>query len=243
MRYLWRRVLRSDRLRRTLCWLISLYIRFVFHTGRWRVEGDEVPRRLHEGGHPFILAFWHGRLLMMPMGWDRARPIHMLISSHRDGRIIADAVKHFGISSIAGSTRRGGSAALRTMVKLLRGGACVGITPDGPRGPAQVASLGIVATARMARAPIVPLSYAARRRWLMPSWDRFHLALPFTGGCFLWGAPIEVPENADDAALETYRRLLEERLTALGEAADRWAGHRSEGPASDLSLPIAGEGS
>jgi lysophospholipid acyltransferase (LPLAT)-like uncharacterized protein len=229
MRTLWHRAVRSDRLRRALCWLISIYIRIVFRTGSWRVEGGEVPTRLHEAGRSFILAFWHGRLLMMPMAWDRRQPIHMLISAHRDGRIIADAVKHFGIASVAGSTRRGGSAALRAMVKLLRGGACVGITPDGPRGPNEVASLGIVAAARMAQVPIVPLSYAARRRWRLPSWDRFQLALPFTAGLFLWGEPIAVPPDADADALESARRLVEERLTALGRKADRRMGHRGEG--------------
>jgi lysophospholipid acyltransferase (LPLAT)-like uncharacterized protein len=238
MRSLWRRVLRSDRLRRTLCWLISLYIRLVYRTGSWQVEGGEVPRRLHEAGRSFILAFWHGRLLMMPMAWDPRQPIHMLISAHRDGRLIADAVSHFGIASVAGSTRRGGSSAVRAMVKLLRGGACVGITPDGPRGPNEVASLGIVATARLAQAPIVPLAYAARRRWLLPSWDRFQLALPLSAGVFLWGEPITVPPDADDAGLENCRRLVEERLTALGREADRRMGHAPPG----RPLALAGEG-
>src|ERR671931_1985379 len=112
-----RRIVRSDRLRRVLCWLIHLYIRFVYLTNRWGTEGDDIPHRLREAGRPFILAFWHGRLLMIPMAWQRLAPMHMLISAHRDGRIIADAVTYFGVNSIAGSTRRGGSAALRQMLK------------------------------------------------------------------------------------------------------------------------------
>ena len=144
-----RRLLRSGRLRRLLCWVIHLYIRFVYRTNRWTVAGAETPLRLRAEGRSFILAFWHGRLLMIPMAWQRLGPMHMLISAHRDGRIIADAVTYFGVQSIAGSTKRGGSAALRTMVKRLEAGDCVGITPDGPRGPAMQASDGIVATARL----------------------------------------------------------------------------------------------
>src|SRR5689334_6714665 len=104
MQSIGRKVIRSDAVRRTLCWLISLYVRLVFATSRWTIEGAEVPHRYHAAGKPFILAFWHGRLLMMPMAWRRDVPIHMLISGHRDGRIIADAVGHFGIESIAGSS-------------------------------------------------------------------------------------------------------------------------------------------
>src|SRR5471032_1730168 len=120
-RRLGRRLARSDRARRLMCWVVSLYIRFVFATSRWSVEGGETARRLHAAGKPFILAFWHGRLLMMPKAWQEGVPIHMLISGHRDGRIIADAVGHFGIESIAGSSSKGGRAALRLMVKTLKG--------------------------------------------------------------------------------------------------------------------------
>jgi lysophospholipid acyltransferase (LPLAT)-like uncharacterized protein len=218
-----------------MCWLISIYIRIVYATSRWTIEGAEIPRRFHESGKPFILAFWHGRLLMMPMAWRRDVAIHMLISGHRDGRIIADAVRHFGIASIAGSSSRGGLTALRLMVKTLKGGECVGITPDGPRGPAMRASHGIVAAARLAQVPIIPISYATRRHRVMRSWDRFHLAFPFTSGVHLWGAPIEVPAGADEATLERYRTLVEDQLNALGREADRRMGH-------DLPpLPLAGE--
>jgi lysophospholipid acyltransferase (LPLAT)-like uncharacterized protein len=233
-----RHIFRSDQLRRLVCWLISLYIRFVFATSRWRVVGGDIPRRLHEGGRPFILAFWHGRLLMMPMAWDRSVKIHMLISSHRDGRIIADAVKHFGIGSIAGSSSRGGTSALRQMVKQLKAGDCVGITPDGPRGPAMRASSGIVATARLAAAPVVPLAYAARGRRVLRSWDLFLLAFPFTSGVFVWGEPIEVPPHADEAELERCRRLVEDRLNAAGAEADRLVGPSGgRRPAAPASLP------
>src|SRR5438105_15347198 len=158
-----RRILRSSRLRRLLCWGIHRYIRFVYLSNRWTVEGADIPHRLRREGKSFILAFWHGRLLMIPMAWQRLAPMHMLISAHRDGRIIADAVTYFGVSSIAGSSRRGGSAALRQMLKQLAAGDCVGITPDGPRGPAMQASLGIVNVARLARVPIVAAGCAASR--------------------------------------------------------------------------------
>src|SRR5438046_892153 len=216
-----RRLLRSGRLRRLSCWVIHLYIRFVYAANRWTVEGGEVPRRLREGGNSFILAFWHGRLLMIPMAWQRLAPMHMLISAHRDGRIIADAVTYFGVHSIAGSSRRGGSAALRQMLKRLAAGECVGITPDGPRGPPMQASSGIINVARLAGVPIVPIVFATSRRRVLPSWDRFHLALPFGRGAFLWGEPIEIARNLDPAGLEDARLLVATRMNELAREADR----------------------
>jgi len=244
-----RRVLRSSRLRRLACWVIHLYIRFVYMTNRWTVEGGEAPRRLRAEGSSFILAFWHGRLLMIPMAWQRLAPMHMLISQHRDGRIIADAVTYFGVRSIAGSSRRGGSAALRTMLKRLATGECVGITPDGPRGPAMKASSGIINVARLAGVPIVPIVFATSRRRVLRSWDRFHLALPFGRGVFLWGEPIEIGRDLDPAGLETARLAVESRMNEMAGEADRRVGHGppvQEGPSPALrerEEPISGASS
>src|ERR1700720_2168242 len=226
-----RRIVRSDRLRRLLCWVIQLYIRFVYLTNRWSTEGGEIPRQLRDSGRAFILAFWHGRLLMIPMAWQRLAPMHMLISAHPDGQIIADAVTYFGVDSIAGSTSRGGSAALRIMLKRLKAGDCVGITPDGPRGPAMSASTGIVNIARLARVPILPITYATSRRRMLATWDRFHLPWPFGRGVYLWGEPIEIAEELDDAGLECARRLVASRMVERVCEAERRVGHRVPAPA------------
>jgi lysophospholipid acyltransferase (LPLAT)-like uncharacterized protein len=175
---------------------------------------------------------------MIPMAWQRLAPMHMLISAHRDGRIIADAVTHFGVHSIPGSTRRGGLAALRTMLKRIEESECVGITPDGPRGPAMRASGGIVNVARLAQVPIVPIVFATSRRRVLRSWDRFHLALPFGRGVFLWGEPIEIDRELDETGLEHARMLVETRMNELAAEADRRVGHGASLPASLTPVPM-----
>ena len=231
----WRRFLRSELVRRMACWVTHCYIRFVYVTNRWSVEGDEWPRRLTGEGRTFIVAFWHGRLLMMPPAWHQLASFHMLISAHRDGRIIAGAMTYFGIDTIAGSTSRGGSSALRAMLKRLKEGGCVGITPDGPRGPAMTVSIGTVNIARLARVPILPLTYATSRRRVLATWDRFHLALPFGHGVYLWGEPIEIANEQDEAGLERTRHLIETRMVEMVRNADRRFGHET------LISPIAAD--
>lgn len=224
-------IARSERIRAALCWLGAKYIAFVFRTGRWEFIGREIAERHWNAGLPFILAFWHGRLLLMPHSWPRAKPIHMLISQHRDGQLIAKTVAHYGIDTVAGSSTRGGSAALRAMLKALKSGESVGITPDGPRGPRGRASAGIVNVARMAGVPIIPVSFSAKRRVVLSSWDRFVVALPFSKGIFVWGRPIEVPRDASEAALEALREEVENRLNAITAAADARMGHPAIEPA------------
>jgi lysophospholipid acyltransferase (LPLAT)-like uncharacterized protein len=219
-----KRILRADRTRRIIAFLVAQWIRLVFWTGRWQTRGGEIPRPFWDEGKPFILAFWHGRLMMAPMAWRQGASMNMLISANRDGRIIADAIKHFDLGTITGSKSKGGMAALRAMLRALGDGQNIGVTPDGPRGPAMRASPGIIAAARMTGAPILPLSYATTRRRVLGSWDRFHVALPFSRGIFIWGEPIRVARDADAAAQEAARKLLEERLNAITVAADRHCG-------------------
>ncbi len=225
-----KRWLRAQAIQGVLCWIVQLYVRLVHRTSRWTMFGVEIPDALVAAGRPFIVAFWHGRMLMLPVMWARRAPLFMLISSHRDGRIIAGAVAYFGIGTIAGSTTEGGSAALRAMVRHIRAGRSVGITPDGPNGPAMHATEGIVAAARLARAPIVPMTYATSRRRILATWDRFHLALPLSRGVFLWGEAITVPAELDERGVEHWRALIEERMTALTAEADRRVGRTATEP-------------
>jgi lysophospholipid acyltransferase (LPLAT)-like uncharacterized protein len=227
----WKKFLRSDILRRVLCWLAAGYLRFAHATSRWTIVGGDVPDRLLRDGRSFIVAFWHNRLLMMPYAWMRPVPFRMLISQHRDGQLIARTVAYFGIDTIAGSTSRGGVGALRALVKALREGACVGITPDGPRGPRMRASDGIVNIARLAGAPVLPATYAVSRRRVLDTWDRLLVPLPFAHGVIAWSEPIEMPRDLDDAGVAAMRRRIEDALIAVTAEADRRCGQAAIEPA------------
>jgi len=213
-------ILKSSVFRNMLCWIGAQYIRIVFRTSAWHVDGGQIPEQFWKLDKPFILAFWHGRLLMMPYCWQRSKPIHMLISSHRDGQLIARTVGHFGIQTAEGSSSKGGAKALRTMVKALGRGEYVGITPDGPRGPRMHASPGIVSVARLSGVPVIPAAFGINKGRTLSTWDRFLIARPFAKGVIVWGPPISVPRNADEAACEQARIDIEAALNTVTNRAD-----------------------
>lgn len=210
-----RDLLRYRPVRAFACRAAAGYIRLVRATGRWTIENADAASRYVAEGKPFIACFWHGRLLMIPHAWAYAAPIHILISHHRDGRLIADVLDRFGIGTITGSSSKGGKAAVLRMIRTLRQGEFIGITPDGPRGPRMRAGLGVIRTAQSTGAPIVPVSFAASRRRVLRSWDRFVLALPFARGVVGIGNFIEVPRDADAETLECLRQRLEDDLNTL----------------------------
>jgi lysophospholipid acyltransferase (LPLAT)-like uncharacterized protein len=140
-------------------------------------------------------------------------------------------VSHFSIRTIEGSSSRGGGTALRVILAALQAGESIGITPDGPRGPRMRVSSGIISIARLSGAPILPATFAVTRRKVLGSWDRFVVAWPLTRGVFVWGEPVTVAKDANEAAQETARQELERRLNRVTAEADRMCGHEEIEPA------------
>ncbi|MEK6815334.1 MAG: DUF374 domain-containing protein [Nitrospirota bacterium] len=114
-------------------------------------------------GENAILAFWHGQLLMMPH-MCLGRPLDVMISSHRDGEMIARTMVHFGFGAVRGSSTRGGAVALKGAIRSIRAGRDVVVTPDGPKGPARVVQPGVIELARSTGAPIFPVAYGVRKK-------------------------------------------------------------------------------
>lgn len=240
---MFRRITKSDFIRNLGCRLVSFYVWLVFSSSHWTIVRGEIPQRFWDRQEPFILAFWHGRIAMMVFSWQRKARISMLISRHRDGEMIAKVIARYGFDSIRGSAAKpgsdkakGGQAALKAMLRLLRDGESVGITPDGPRGPRMRASDGASAIARLSGAPVVPAAFATRARRVLSSWDRFILPLPFTRGVFVWGDPVHVDRKADDSALERARQAIEDGLNAVTQEADRLVGQSVIEPAPLLNV-------
>jgi lysophospholipid acyltransferase (LPLAT)-like uncharacterized protein len=97
----------------------------------------------------------------------------------------------------------------------------MGVTPDGPKGPRHVAKLGVIQLAKATGLPIVPLAFACSRKKLFASWDRYIVPYPFSRGLFLYGDPLWVLREADDAALEASRLELETVLNRLTDQAEQ----------------------
>jgi lysophospholipid acyltransferase (LPLAT)-like uncharacterized protein len=217
--------------RALLCRLAAGYLGFVYATGRWRLIGVDGMGAYVTHGRPIIACFWHGRMLMMIYAWRWRERRQMLISRHRDGQLIADIIARFGVSTVMGSSSRGGTPAVRELLAILKAGESIGITPDGPRGPRMRAQIGAVRLAQLSGAPLFPVTFGVRPRRMLSSWDRFIVVFPYARGVVIYGEPIEVPRDAGAEQLEGIRALLERRLNEITAEADRLTGHEAIEPA------------
>ncbi|MEC9176085.1 MAG: lysophospholipid acyltransferase family protein [Pseudomonadota bacterium] len=205
-------------------WLLAATVRLIKATMRWRVLHEARRDAILARPGPVILAFWHNRLMMMVALGTFGRQVVLLQSRHRDGQLASAAIRRFGITTIWGSTAKGGASALRALIRAGRAGDWIALTPDGPRGPRMRCQPGIVMLAQRTGAPVVPVTWSSSRRELLSTWDKMIIAWPFGGGVLSWGEPIEVPRDLDSEAVEDYRRRIETALTALGDEADAAVG-------------------
>ncbi len=156
---------------RLVPWLGCLWLKFLDFSMRLEYRGVERVRALDNQGINVIFAFWHGRQLILPIAYKHAklkRKGAALISMHSDGEYISRTIKYFGLDSVRGSTSRGAVKGLKQLLRVLRNGMNVGITPDGPRGPKYKAQLGVIQLAKLSGVPIIPLTFGALKKKLSP---------------------------------------------------------------------------
>jgi lysophospholipid acyltransferase (LPLAT)-like uncharacterized protein len=189
-------------------------IRVLGSTWRWRVDGMRHLDAIHAAGRQPLMAFWHGRILPS-LYYFRNRGIVVITSDNFDGEWIAKIIHRFGYTTVRGSTSRNAARAALRAKRRLEQGSALGVTVDGPRGPALVAQPGAVWLAGATGSPILPFHIEAYPHWVAPSWDLAQIPLPFSRVVLVLGEPIWVPRAADDAALEDQRAELERVLLAL----------------------------
>ena len=191
----------------------------------WRIErtGLEAGDVRLAAGERCIFALWHCQLL--PLAFThRRRHVAFLISQHRDGELIARIIQRLGYVTARGSSTRGGGEGTREMIRFAEQGHLLGVTPDGPRGPAEIVKPGLIYLASRTGFPVLPVSAAAAPSWRLDSWDRFLIPPPFARVVVGYGTPIAVPREVEEDGLKLWQGRIETALRTLSAELGRRAG-------------------
>ncbi len=190
-------------------------VRLLARTWRYRLVHRERPQALYDARRPFIFALWHSRILPLLYS-HRDEGMVLLISRHRDGGYLATLAERWGYRFVRGSSQRGGEVGLLGVVRALRDGSVVAVTPDGPRGPAERVKPGVVAAAQHAGVPIVAATARPSRSWSLSSWDRFCIPKPFATIEVVYGVPLEVGSGKE--GLRAGIAAVQESLRAISRS-------------------------
>jgi lysophospholipid acyltransferase (LPLAT)-like uncharacterized protein len=216
--------------------VFSGYIALTYKTLRWTREGQAIADRVQTealaSGGGAILALWHSRVPVGPATWPQGRDkpeIRVLVSQSRDGEFIARVIARLGLPSIRGSSlkktdthkNKGGEQAFRDMVKWVKDGGAMAITPDGPRGPVEVMQKGAIALARVSGAPVLFVGVAVNPCIRLKTWDRTIIPLPFAKAAIVWDGPVHAGRDDDPEALV---QAWSARLSAVSRRAEAIVG-------------------
>ena len=148
----------------------------------------------------FLPVYWHQHHLFCARSCWRSKrsgrcATGFLISPSADGELGAMIMRRLGGHVIRGSSTRTGAMAMKEYFQaLMREQVSPVLNPDGPRGPRFVCKPGAIMLAQMSGRPMLPLSYAATRAWLI-HWDKFVLPWPGSRIAIAIGAPCSVPRG------------------------------------------------
>lgn len=228
-----KKIARAGAVQVILASVFTAYLKLVYATLRWTREGEAQAEVVWaEGassGVGAILCLWHARIPLSAPTWPRGRAtqeMRALISRSADGEFIALVMDRLGFPAIRGSSKKrtdpnknkNGEAAFREMIAWVKGGGAVAVTPDGPRGPAEVMQPGAVALARITGAPVLMVGIASSPCIRLGSWDRTVVPLPFSRGAMVWDGPLQADREADPEALLADWSARLSAVTARAEA-------------------------
>jgi lysophospholipid acyltransferase (LPLAT)-like uncharacterized protein len=202
-------------------WLVSL----LGSTLRYRSVGRELLGRFH-GKEGFIVNTWHGQQLI-GFYYFKGCGFYILSSLSRDGEVSSSIMRKFGWQIIRGSSSKGAVRGLIELMRVLRQGAGMALTPDGPRGPIYHIEPGGLYLAQKTGAPLIPLAFVFDRKWVSEkSWDLFVIPKPFARCVAYFGEPLWITGELTTERLEVEKERLKEAIHEANrrgeEVLDQW---------------------
>lgn len=214
---------------RILAWLLAAiagaYLSLCDRTTKWEVRGEDDLRKALADG-PVLLVMWHERSIMGALHWPaNGRQLSSLYADSPIGRVSGALQRRRGLMPMEMSDKQSNLGASRMILRRVREGVCIGMTGDGPLGPAGVVKDAPLEWARSTGMPVFAYGFSTKRHRLLDSWDRMMLPLPFTTGGKVFARldqPLTRKANADQIANQ--RNSLGQLLNDATNAADDLAG-------------------
>ncbi|HEY6512746.1 MAG TPA: DUF374 domain-containing protein [Burkholderiaceae bacterium] len=192
-----------------LIWLVYRPLSFT-----WRITNRE-PQSMVDAlrdRQPFVMAHWHGDLFALACLARHYRLV-AIASLSKDGRIMGTLLRLLGVRISPGSSSRGGAAALKGLIRMMREGHNCAFAVDGPRGPIYKLKPGVLETSRVVHCPIYYPSVSCDRAYhWRRAWDRAYIPKPFARIDVQWRGPLPAIGRHDDARDPQVLARLEELM-------------------------------
>lgn len=196
--------------------LASVILEILWWTCRIRyVDLDKLRALVREHG-AVVPVCWHQHLLLCArfLVSKKVAPMKpgFMISPSVDGEAPTMLARFYGATVVRGSGTYSGLRAVRGAHQSLQEGISLAVTPDGPRGPRFKFKPGAIFAAQMSGKPVIPVAYAAKPAFVLKTWDKFVIPVPFGRVCMAIGEPYFPPSELSAEEMQQVQRELERRM-------------------------------
>jgi len=181
---------------------------------RIKKQNYEVIENFNSKNQNYILAFWHGTMLL-PWYLHASPNFAALTSKSKDGDLLSKILKKWNYKVVRGSSSTGGDVALGNMIDYAKNKYSITITPDGPRGPRHKFKAGAVITAKKAKIPLVLAGVAFKSKKILSNWDKFEIPYFFTTARIVYSEPIYVENDLTYEETSSIISECEDKLNKL----------------------------
>jgi len=203
---------------RIIIWVGYWVIRMIGPTLRVSISREEGAQETLDQ-RPLIASFWHSCII--PATYIcRNIGVRVMSSNSYDGEYMGRIIHKFGFVAVKGSSSRNAVRALLGLRRALEDGWTVAFTLDGPRGPRHKVKPGPVALGRSSGVPLTMFHAAVDKAWVLNTWDKLTIPVPFSRVLIRFGKLITVPADANDEDIERYTVELQTSLDRVCEFAE-----------------------
>lgn len=195
---------------------MAFSVRVLCKTVKIDVYGVENLNKLKSN---YVLAFWHGTMLI-PWYVNRNKGLAAMVSSSSDGDLLARTLQKWNYKVARGSSHKGGKEALDTLLDYASNGNTVAITPDGPKGPPKKMKAGAVVISKKTGIPLILLGVYNNKKIKLKSWDNFEIPKPFSKAVIYYSKPFFYDEDLTYEETGIKIREAEEELNKLQSKAE-----------------------
>ena len=208
-----------------LAYIIVFYMKLIYYTSKKRYKNLDIFLNSLRNGEAILISSWHNTIMLMPLLMYQIKriknhkEINSLSSKHGDGKIVGNVMNKLNFVNISGSSNSGNKKDrgitindLKKIIKNLKKGHSLAITPDGPRGPKYKINSQIVNIARLSGGKILPCSCHISKSIRLNSWDQFVFPMPFSKLNYFFDDKIEIPKSLTAEEIEKKNLEIEERI-------------------------------
>jgi lysophospholipid acyltransferase (LPLAT)-like uncharacterized protein len=205
--------------------IAGLYLAFCYRTTSWRAEGVDDLRAVLKDG-PVLLVIWHSRSMMAAMHWPvDDGSLSSLYDRSPVGRIAGALHRQAGLQPMEMSRKVANRAASRTVLRRVKDGISIGLTGDGPLGPALQVKDAPLDWARATGIPIFCYAFSTTKSRRLQTWDQILVPKPFGKGAYVFRQyPGTVQRKVDAAQLEALRSDICDWMNKTTHEADTLLG-------------------